>query len=149
MVCRVAARPETFPPARRASFSAVVLMLSLVLATLTACELPVSRPVPLDDLALRDSVYFGPDGVPFTGRVERRFPEDSATVQLTGVLRNGVWVGELRVYHPNGRIRFMGFLHDGTPCGEWIEEQPQDDPGSVYERLVDEIESLSVYEPCP
>ena len=149
MGCGVAARPDRLPPARRASFAGVVLILSLVLAALTACELPLSRPVPLDDLALKDSTYFSPDGGPFTGRVERRFPEDSATVQLTGFLRNGVWEGEFRVYHPNGRIRFMGFLHDGMPCGEWIEEQPQDDPGSVYERLVDEIESLSVYEPCP
>ncbi len=114
-----------------------------------ACELPGSRPFPLDDLVLRDSIYFGPDEAPFTGRVERRFPEDTAMVELTGFLRNGAWEGELRVYHPNGRIRFMGSLHEGRPCGEWLEEQPENDPGSVYERLVDEIESLSVYEPCP
>ncbi len=134
--------------ARRPSFRRLISAFLLV-AAMTACELAASRPFPLDELTLRDSTYFGPDGAPFTGRVERRFPDDSTTVQLTGSLRDGVWDGELRVYHPNGRIRFMGSLHEGRQCGEWLEEQPEEDPGSVYERLVDEIESLTVYEACP
>ena len=126
------------------------VLLALALAVLVgACDLPSSRPTPLDDLVLRDSIYHGPDGIPFTGAVERRFPEDTTQIQLTGFLREGTWQGELRVYHRNGRIRFPGALHEGAPCGEWIEEQPPEAPGSVYEQLVDEIESLSVYDPCP
>ena len=140
------ARRRPTPAGPRAFRALLTLAVTLAVA---ACDLPGSRPVPLDDLVLRDSIYHGPDGAPFTGAVERRFPEDTARIQLTGFLRDGVWEGELRVYHPNGRIRFLGSLHDGAPCGEWIEEQPPDDPGSVYERLVDEIESLSVYDPCP
>ncbi len=141
-------RAEEASAARR-PFPLRLIPTLLLFATLWACELPGSRPFPLDELTLRDSTYFGPDGTPFTGRVERRFPDDSTAVQLTGSLREGLWDGELRVYHPNGRIRFMGSLHEGRQCGEWLEEQPEEDPGSVYERLVDEIESLTVYEACP
>jgi hypothetical protein len=116
-----------------------------------ACEgAPWVEPYPLDQLVLRDSVYHHPDSdQPFTGPVERRFAEDSSMVEVRGVLRDGLWSGELRVYHPNGRIRYMGSLHEGEPCGEWIEEQPPDDPGDWYERFVEEIESLAVYDACP
>lgn len=99
---------------------------------------------------LRDSTYYDPVSLqPFTGPVERRFPGDTATVQMSGFLRNGTWSGELRAYHPNGRLRYLGSLHEGAPCGEWIEEQGAENPGSLYEQLVEEIESMAVYPPCP
>ncbi len=115
-----------------------------------ACDSAGPAPARLDDLELSDSTYHHPaTGEPYTGPVERRFPDDSAAVQLVGSMLDGAWEGELRVYHPNGRIRFLGSLHQGRPCGEWIEEQPATDPGDGYERLIDEIESLAVYDPCP
>lgn len=105
---------------------------------------------PLSELILRDSTYHDPEsGEPFTGPVERRFREDMSMVEVTGFLRDGRWSGELRVYQPNGRIRYLGSLHEGIPCGEWIEEQPPDEEGDWYERFVDEIESLAIYDPCP
>lgn len=114
------------------------------------CDAPWVEPRPLGELVQRDSAYHDPEsGEPFTGPVERRFREDASAVEVTGYLRDGRWSGELRVYHPNGRIRYLGSLHEGMPCGEWIEEQPADAAGDWYERFVDEIESLAVYDPCP
>lgn len=127
-----------------------VLAWSLLVGFIGGCDGAGAPPRRLDELVLRDSTYLDPrSGEPFTGRVERRFREDTASVQLLGSLTAGTWSGELRVYHPNGSIRFLGSLHEGRPCGPWIEERPAEDPGSEYERLIDEIESLAVYEPCP
>jgi hypothetical protein len=124
--------------------------LICLLGWASGCEAPWVEPRPLEELVVRDSTYYDPEtGEPFSGPVIRRFPDDPDGIQLRGTLRDGTWTGELRVYHPNGRIRFLGSFHEGRRCGEWLEEQPAEDPGSIYERLVDEIESLSVYPPCP
>lgn len=104
----------------------------------------------LDDLVLRDSTYLEPATLePYTGRAFRTFPEDPEQFQLTGTLRDGVWHGELTVYHPNGRVRFQGRMSDGVQCGTWVEDAEEEPAPSLYEDIVSEIESLSIYPECP
>jgi hypothetical protein len=124
--------------------------LLLVPLLLSGCSDVVRRVVPLDDLVLRDSVYMDAETLePFTGGVERVFNDDPREVQLRGDLVNGMWNGDIIVYHENGRIRYMGSLADGEKCGEWIENRDSDPPSDILAELKQEIESLGIYEPCP
>lgn len=124
--------------------------LLLVPLLLSGCSDVVRRVVPLDDLVLRDSVYMDAETLePFTGGVERVFNDDPREVQLRGDLVNGLWNGDIIVYHENGRIRYMGSLADGEKCGEWIENRDSDPPSDILAELKQEIESLGIYEPCP
>ncbi|MGY8799122.1 MAG: hypothetical protein ACKVG4_10105 [Longimicrobiales bacterium] len=124
--------------------------LLLVSLLLSGCSDVVRRVVPLDDLVLRDSVYMDAETLePFTGGVERVFNDDPREVQLRGDLVNGMWNGDIIVYHENGRIRYMGSLADGEKCGEWIENRDSDPPSDILAELKQEIESLGIYEPCP
>ena len=124
--------------------------LLLVPLLLSGCSDVVRRVVPLDDLVLRDSVYMDAQTLePFTGGVERVFNDDPREVQLRGDLVNGMWNGDIIVYHENGRIRYMGSLADGEKCGEWIENRDSDPPSDILAELKQEIESLGIYEPCP
>lgn len=123
--------------------------LLLVPLLLSGCSDVVRRVVPLDDLVLRDSVYMDAETLePFTGGVERVFNDDPREVQLRGDLVNGLWNGDIIVYHENGRIRYMGSLADGEKCGEWIENRDSDPPSDILAELKQEIESLGIYEPC-
>lgn len=103
----------------------------------------------LDDLVVRDSVYMDPtSGEAFTGRVVRHFEDDTTSIQLEGRLLEGVWDGEMIVYHPNGRVRYMGSFADGDRCGPWVENADSVPTRSVYEDLVREVESMGLYPPC-
>ncbi len=104
----------------------------------------------LETLVLADSTYLdAASHAPFTGRVFRRFPDDSTRIQLRGTLVDGTWEGPLEVYHANGRIRYSGALHAGAKCGEWIENRDEEPPDDIYASLMQEIESLGMYPPCP
>lgn len=128
----------------RALWGAVALMALGLLAACTAA--PELR---LEDLTLRDSTYLHPETLePFTGDVVKFFDDDSTTVQLRGSLRDGTWHGELIVYHPNGRIRYMGSFAGGQRCGVWTENADPDPPGSVFQQLKQEIEAMGLYPPC-
>lgn len=99
---------------------------------------------------MRDSIYTeGGTGLPYTGPVFRDFPDAPGEVQLEGRLADGVWDGEMTIYHPNGAIRYMGSFHLGSRCGPWTENADSVRNQSIYEELVDDIESLGVYPPCP
>lgn len=122
-----------------------LLAMSLLLA---ACGGP--EPRDLTTLVVRDSLYVEPvAGEPFSGPVFRHFEDAPGTVQLEGTLEEGSWHGEFLVYHPNGRVRYMGSFDRGDRCGPWTENADSASNRSVYEDLVDEIESLGVYPPCP
>ena len=117
------------------------------LALAAACA--DARARPLDELIVRDSLYVDPaSGEPFNGRVVRRFEEDSSRVQIEGRLREGVWDGEMIVYHPNGRVRYMGSFAGGERCGPWVENADSVPTESIYEDLVREVESMGLYPPC-
>lgn len=124
------------------------LVVAVVLSAAHACGEPAPRD--LSTLEVVDSVYVDPgSGVPYTGPVYRPFAADSEWVQVEGALSAGEWDGEFRVYHPNGRIRYMGAFDSGSRCGAWTENADSLSGGSVYEALLDEIESLGMYPPCP
>ena len=126
------------------------MIRSLVLAALllmAACE--EREPTDLNALQVIDSVYVVPETrAPFTGPIVRYFEEEPDKVQLTGALREGVFDGELVVYHPNGRVRYMGSFRDGDRCGPWTENADSTATGSVYEDLMREVETLGLYPPC-
>ncbi len=147
----------------RRSGPAFALLLSLILATGCAPE-----PRDLAQLTVMDSLYVDPvSGTPFTGPVVRHFiarnegpltvpaarPEEDGrgegdSVQLEGTLREGVWDSELVVYHPNGRVRYMGSFTRGARCGPWVENADSTPLTSTYEELVREVESMALYPPC-
>lgn len=132
----------------QATRQALVLLL-VGCATLFGCT---TEPPPRDlsTLAVRDSLYVEPEtDVLYTGPVFRLFTDGPGEVQLEGRLRDGTWDGEMRVYHPNGAIRYLGSFHEGSRCGPWTENADSVRNQSIYEELVDEIESLGVYPPCP
>lgn len=125
------------------------------------------EPRDLTQLTVADSLYVDPaSGVPFSGPVVRYFAAsgegvDSASVAVTegevltgstfeleGTLREGVWDGELVVYHPNGRVRYMGSFARGERCGPWVENADSTPTLSTYEELVREVESMGLYPPC-
>ena len=104
----------------------------------------------LSKLVLQDSTYLVPGTLaPYTGDVFKYFPGQEGKVQLRGHLREGMWNGELTVYHPNGRIRYLGELAAGVKCGVWTENMDPDPPKSLYKELKQEIESMGLYPPCP
>ena len=104
----------------------------------------------LTELVLQDSTYLAPETLtPYTGDVFKYFPDQTSKVQLRGHLRDGMWNGEITVYHPNGRIRYLGELADGVKCGVWTENMDPDPPESLYRELKQEIESMGIYPPCP
>lgn len=132
---------------RSAVLRPVRALVPVAIAGAVACGGP--EPVDLNALVIRDSLYVEPEsGVPYTGPVFRDFP-DAEGPQLEGALREGEWHGEIRVYHPNGRIRYMGSFDMGSMCGPWTENSDSTLNESVYEDLLDEIESLGMYPPCP
>jgi hypothetical protein len=112
-----------------------------------ACGTPPVRA--LDDLAVVDSLYVDPETrAPYTGPVVRHFDDAPEAVQIRGALRDGTWDGELVVYHPNGRVRYMGSFEGGNRCGPWVENADSTPTLSVYEDLVREVESMGLYPPC-
>ena len=122
----------------------IVLALSLFAL---ACSTTPERD--LTELVLQDSTYFAPETMePYTGDVLKYFPDNPDKVQLEGSLRGGTWHGELVVYHPNGRVRYLGSFKTGERCGAWTENQDPDPPGDIYEELKQEIESIGLYPLC-
>jgi hypothetical protein len=125
-------------------------LIALVLASVLGCAPGTSsEPVELRDLVLRDSTYYAPDAPePYTGPVSSAFLSDPDLTQIEGAMLDGMWHGELRVYHLDGRIRYQGRLEHGVQCGPWTENTDPEPPTSLYEELVTEIESLGIYPPC-
>jgi len=124
------------------------------------------EPRDLAQLMVTDSLYVDPaTGAPFSGPVVSYIdPGDRSAggeagdvpgqevkrrwVQIEGTLREGVWDGELVVYHPNGRVRYMGSFARGERCGPWVENADSTPTLSTYEELVREVESMGLYPPC-
>jgi hypothetical protein len=112
----------------------------------TACG---PAPKDLAELDIRDSVYVDPGSQePYSGPVFRGFPDGPDGVQLEGHLLQGEWEGEIMVYHPNGRIRYMGSFRNGERCGPWTENADSVPLGDIYEAVVREVETLGLYPPC-
>ena len=121
--------------------------LLLVLCLTAGCTQDSARS--LSELTVVDSLYLDPaSGEAYSGRVVRLFEHDSTAVQIAGTLLEGVWDGEMIVYHPNGRVRYMGSFVDGERCGPWVENADSVPTESVYEDLVREVESMGLYPPC-
>jgi len=119
-----------------------------ILAVVAGCS--VARPTDLSMLVERDSTYLLPGTFePFSGPVVRYFATDPAKVQVEGTLEDGVWEGEMTVYHVSGRIRYQGRLSAGSPCGAWVENQSDEAAESVFEELKQQINSMGLYPPCP
>lgn len=107
-------------------------------------------PADLSTLVQQDSVYLTPDtGEPFTGRVFRRFADKPDANQIEGALQDGRWEGEFTAYHPSGRVRYQGRMHEGAPCGAWVENRDDEEAEDIYQALKQEIESMGLYPPCP
>lgn len=122
------------------------LWLLALMLPLSGCEAP---PRELTELQVVDSLYVDPaTGAPWSGPVVRYFEEAPEDVQIVGALLEGSWHGELTVYHPNGRIRYMGSFDRGDRCGAWTENADSTDLGSVYESLIREVETMGIYPPC-
>lgn len=120
--------------------------LLLGLSLLAGCEAP---PRDLAELTVVDSVYVSPEsGEPWSGSIVRYFDDEPESVQIEGELLEGSWHGEMVVYHPNGRIRYMGSFDRGQRCGPWTENADSTDLGSVYEALLREVETMGMYPPC-
>lgn len=121
----------------------------LIVVCFLAAACAEGRARALDELSVVDSLYVDPvTGQPFTGSVSRRFDEDSTAIQIEGRLLEGVWDGEMIVYHPNGRVRYMGNFENGDRCGAWIENADSLPLDNVYEELVREVETMGLYPPC-
>ena len=87
--------------------------------------------------------------LPYSGPVFRDFPGAEGRVQIEATLSEGTWEGELTVYHETGRIRYQGDMAQGTQCGGWVEQDDPDTPGSMYEEIKQDLESLVMYPECP
>ncbi len=125
-----------------------MLRLALLILLCTGCTLTPVRD--LDELVQQDSTYYEPQTMePYSGPVYRLFLDDSTKVEVEGTLRGGTWHGELTVFHLNGRVRYAGSFDDGVQCGAWIQDADSEPRGSLYEELVKEIETMSLYPPCP
>lgn len=123
-----------------------ILLLSAFLLA-TACS--GHERTDLAALAVVDSLYVVPETLePFSGPIVRYFEEPSDLVELEGGLRDGVFDGELVVYHPNGRVRYLGSFRDGQRCGPWTENADSTESGSVYDQVMREVETLGLYPPC-
>jgi hypothetical protein len=122
------------------------LLLAVLVTALAGCEQP---PRELTDLRVVDSLYMDPaTGDLWTGAIVRHFEDEPEMVQIEGELLEGSWHGDLTVYHPNGRIRYMGSFNRGERCGAWTENADSTDLGSVYEALMREVETMGLYPPC-
>ena len=140
--------PPLPSPVRRSRVGRGPLLLLVALLWTAACGGVERRN--LATLTVVDSLYVEPStGEPFTGQVYRPFPSDAERIQVEGSLLDGTWHGEFKAYHGNGRIRYMGTFHAGARCGAWTENVDSVAERSVYEELLDEIESLGIYPPCP
>ena len=116
---------------------------------LVACA-DAPPPRPLDELVIRDSTYVDPETfLPYTGPVFRMFETDPEMQQIRGELVDGIWEGELIVYHANGRIRYSGSFANGERCGPWLENRDAEPPDDVFSELKQEIESMGLYRECP
>ncbi len=125
-----------------------LLMVSAAFLFVAACASPEARE--LDRLIVEDSTYLVPEtGEPFSGPVFSEFDDDPGRLQMEGTLRDGVWHGELTVYHPNGRIRYQGRMVEGTQCGAWIQNRDSVAPERLADALKQDIESLGMYPECP
>jgi hypothetical protein len=119
----------------------------LAVALAVGCYGPAPRD--LTELRVADGLYLEPSsGQPFSGAVVRAFPDDPDRVQVRGTLVDGTWHGELTVFHPNGRVRYLGSFEQGERCGPWTENADSLPSDNTYEDLVREIESLSIYPAC-
>ncbi|MCH7530371.1 MAG: hypothetical protein IIB36_01245 [Gemmatimonadetes bacterium] len=126
-----------------------MLRLALLIVFLSGCA-EATPPRSLDELAIRDSTYVDPETlVPYTGRVFRMFETDPEMQQLRGELMDGIWEGELIVYHENGRIRYTGSFANGERCGPWLENRDAEPPEDIYAELKQVIESMGLYPDCP
>jgi len=122
--------------------------LAVVPCVAAACA--VQPPTDLDTLVQRDSTYLAPETLePFSGRVVRRFANAADRIQIEGTLQDGIWEGELTVYHESGRIRYQGDMHAGAQCGAWVENREDEEAGSAFSTLMRDVESLSLYPECP
>ena len=130
---------------------ATIRRLAVVAILVPAAACSVLTPErDLTELVLQDSTYLTPEELtPYTGDVFKYFPDQKAKIQLRGHMRDGMWNGEITVYHPNGRMRYLGELANGVKCGVWTENMDPDPPGSLYKELKQEIESMGIYPPCP
>ncbi len=103
----------------------------------------------LSVLQFVESVYVAPAiAEPFTGSIVRYFAAQPDEVQLEGTLRDGAFDGELVIYHPNGRVRFMGSFRAGERRGSWAENADSNTTGSAYQVLQREVETLRLYPAC-
>lgn len=104
----------------------------------------------LDTLIRADTVYLDPNThEPYSGPVKRYFHDGKKRVQIEGTLKDGMWEGEMTVYHESGRIRYQGRLSRGAPCGTWLDNRDDESSGSVLEELQRDIASMGIYPPCP
>ncbi len=143
-MCRFEAHPRSPIPRTVGG-----LLCAAVLSVAGACG-GDERSRDLSTLVVVDSLYVDPGcGEPFSGPVHRPFPSEPDRIQIEGRLLEGTWDGEFRVFHGNGRIRYMGSFDAGARCGPWTENIDSIGSRSVYDALLDEIESLGVYPPCP
>lgn len=121
----------------------------IVLAVLSAVACGEAAPRDLAELVVRDDLYLDPStGEAFSGPVVRAFAAEPGRVELEGELLDGTWEGELRVYHPNGRIRYMGSFRDGERCGPWTENADSTAVESALDALIREVETMGLYPPC-
>lgn len=122
---------------------------ALLLLALACSPASSGPPRELRELVVRDSTYFAPETQePYTGRVTSTFQLDPERTQIEGEMLDGLWHGELRVYHRDGRVRYEGRLERGVRCGAWIENTDPRPASNIYEELVTEIESMGLYPPC-
>lgn len=124
----------------------LVSLTTLLLASAASCG--GTPPRDLGELSVVDSIYVDAMGSPYTGPVFRSSPDPVHRVQIEGSLRDGLWEGELVVYHANGRVRYMGSFAAGERCGPWTENADSVAVESVYDQLVREVESMGLYPPC-
>jgi len=124
----------------------LVSLATLLFAFAASCG--GEPPRDLEELSVVDSLYVDAMGSPYTGPVFRSFPDSVLQVQIEGSLRDGLWEGELVVYHANGRVRYMGSFTSGERCGPWTENADSVAVESVYEQLIQEVESMGLYPPC-
>jgi hypothetical protein len=126
-----------------------MLRIALLTVLLSACA-EATPPRALDELVVQDSTYVDPETlVPYTGRVFRMFEADPDVRQIQGALVDGIWDGELIVYHENGRIRYSGSFANGERCGPWLENRDAEPPNDIFTELKQDVESMGLYPECP
>ena len=100
-----------------------VLMIRVLLlpAFLSASACSGYEGTDLAALDVLDRLYVVPETLElFSGPIVGYlgyFEKPSDRVGLEGGLRDGVFEGELVVYHLNGRVRCMGSFREGARCG--------------------------------